>query len=767
MRARVTLTPRSSPAPALLAAAAALLSGCTGCESGRDVPSGAAAPSASAAAEALPPAREVVHLVDELPGCDLEHRGLLFDTGAGALVGRFAWQGFVPTGIQPVEHNGATWARISERRIKLTFVLPSASPIFVSARAVGLASRYATVSLDDQPLGTLRFQRDQIRIPSTPTTSLPADPGLHTLTIRFSGRLRAGESFADVDWIRVGTPDDDPSTYGPPTLRDVVAPAAALAGVPHRSIALRAPGAVRCAFRPSRVTRLRTSVGVMGSSEGDAEIRVLRDGHEPLVLHRVHVEGGDKATWTDLDLPLAQFAGSLITLELRAEAATRGGLVLFGDPVLAGAPEPPPSVPAARAVVIVALNGVERPDLPPWSGRPEPNLATLSELASSATTFDHHRAPSTVVSAVAASLLTGLPPPAHTVTDAGARLPARMTTIGAIASDSSVRTGFFTGVPSTFGAFGFGPGWSRVLEHPPTSGDPATTPIDAAASWISETVRQDAGARLLAFVHARGGHPPWEVRPKELNALKPADYAGPIEPRRAAQILAKLRNRRRSVLSPDDRDRIRDLSNIALAGQDRAIGNLIGMLKAAGLWDETLFIVTGDLSSGRSDGALYAEGLDLQEPFLALPLYVHFPGDLYAGQRVAAPTEIIDVARTAVAALGLSFARKPLGKDLAAVASGLEGVERDPQVAALGDRYSTRWGNLVLSGRLGVPPFLCDLDVDPTCAFNRRDVMPLAAMALFRRTVALDLSVRAPSEQREPATIDTETAAVLNVWGAH
>ncbi|AGP41454.1 hypothetical protein SCE1572_47400 [Sorangium cellulosum So0157-2] len=767
MRARVIRPYHPSAALTLLAAAAALLSGCTGCESTRELPAGATAPaSASPAATPLPPARDLVHLVDELRNCDIEHRGLLFDTGANALLGRFAWQGTVPTGIDAVEHAGSTWARISERQIKLTFLLPSASPIFVSARAVGLASRYATISLDDQLLGTLRFQRDQIRIASTPTTTLPADPGLHTLTIRFSGRLRDGESFADIDWVRVGIPDEDPATYGPPTLRDVVAPAAALSGVPHRSIALRAPGAVRCTFRPSKVTRLRTAVGVLGAGEGDAEIRVLRDGQEPLALHRVHVEGGDKATWTDVELPLAPFEGSLITLELRATAAARGGRILFGDPVLAGSPEPPPPVRAARAVVIVALNGVERPDLPPWSGRPEPHLATLSELATSATTFDHHRGPSTVVSAVIASLLTGLPPPAHTVTDTGARLPARMTTIGAIASDSSIRTGFFTGVPTTFRAFGFGPGWSRVLEHPPTSGEPATTPIDAAAAWISETVRQDAGNRLLAFVHARGGHPPWEVGPKELNALKPADYAGPIEPRRAAQVLARLRNRRRDVLSPDDRDRIRDLFSIALAGQDRALGNLIGTLKAAGLWDETLFIVTGDLASGRSDGTLYAESLDLQEPVLTLPLYVHFPGDLYAGQRISAPTEIIDITRTAVAALGLSFSREPLGKDLAAVASGLQGVERDPQIAALGARYSTRWGNLVLSGRLGVPPFLCDLNVDPTCAFNRREVMPLATLSLFRRTVTFDLSVRAPAAQREPATIDAETAAVLNVWGA-
>jgi arylsulfatase A-like enzyme len=438
--------------------------------------------------------------------------------------------------------------------------------------------------------------------------------------------------------------------------------------------------------------------------------------------------------------------------------------------VLVAPAEEPPAIPPARAVVIVALTGVERGDLPPWSGRADPRLPTLSELAASATAFELHRAPTTVVSGVMASLLTGLPPQAHTLSDAGARLPERMTTIGAIARDSSVRSAMFTGVPATFRAFGFASGWGRFVEHPPGSGEPATTPIDAAAAWITETAREGPGARLLAVIHARGGHPPWEVAPKELSALKPADYAGPIEPRRAGQVLARIRSswRRAKILTGNDRDRIRDLSAIALAGQDRAIGGVIAALKAAGLWDETLLVVTGDVASGRSDEALYGDALDLSEVPLTLPLYVHFPGDMYSGLRISAPTEIVDIPTTALAALRLAFAqgRKVYGRDLSAVASGREGIERDPQVAALGDRYSTRWGALVLFGRFGAPPFLCDLALDPTCAFNRREVMPLSTMALFRRTVAFDAATRAPASQREPATIDPDTAAQLSVWGS-
>ncbi|AKT36410.1 sulfatase-like hydrolase/transferase [Chondromyces crocatus] len=794
MRAGATSRPHllASLATSALATLALTLSGCRGCDAApRELPASAATASAEVPPPEAPRAQELIQLADELPGCDVEHRGLLFDWSALNLPGRMTWGGSpteakphpfedqprsaflqapLHSGVLAVEHAGSTWARISERQIKITFVLPEASPVFVSMRVIGLASRVATISLDDFVLGTVRLQRDQIRIASTNTTTLPLDRGLHTVTVRFSGRSVDKQAFADVDWIRVGTPDELPSAYGAPTRRDLIAAGAALGGVPHRSISLRAPGAVRCPVRPARTTRLRASVGMLGPGEGDADIRVIEDGKEPILLHQLHVTGTDKATWTEVDIPLDPFAGRVVSLELRAVRSTRGGRILFGDAALIGPPEPPPTVPRARAVVVVALNGVERQDLPPWSGRADPRLPTLSELGSTAATFDRHRAPSTITASVIGSLLTGVPPQAHALVDLGSRLSERMTTLNAVARDSSIRTAMFTGVPMSFGAFGFGSAWGTFFEHPPASGDAATTPIDRATAWVTDVARENKSVRLFAFIHARGGHPPWQVSAKELGALKPVDYAGPIEPRRAGQVMARVRasRRRNKALGPNDHDRIRDLSAIALGEQDRAVGALIGALKSAGLWDETLFIVTGDVSSGPSSEALFGDAVDLAEAPLTLPLYVHFPDDLYGGRRVGAPTEVVDIFSTAFSALGLGAmpGRRVYGRDLTSVASGLEGVGRDPQVAVLGERYSSRWGDLVLYGRFGSAPFLCDLSLDPTCAFNRRDMMPLAAMMLFRKTLAFDTSARASAPQREPATVDADTSAQLSVWGA-
>jgi hypothetical protein len=324
----------------------------------------------------------------------------------------------------------------------------------------------------------------------------------------------------------------------------------------------------------------------------------------------------------------------------------------------------------------------------------------------------------------------------------------------------------FTGVPLTFRAFGFGGAWERFVEYAPSSGDPATAPIDSAAAWIAEVTRASNEMRLLAVVHARGGHPPWDVTPKELATAAPPDYTGMIEPRRSAQILARMRKIRRAanVVADADRRRIRALEQIGLAGQDRAIGALITALKATNLWDSTLFIVTGDVGSGATE--LFADGMDLQEPVLSLPLYVHFPGGLYAGRRVSEPTEIIDIARSSLSALGLSFAKQSFGRELSRIAGGYEESSGGPQIATLENRYSARWGHLVLSGRYPAAPALCDLSIDPLCAFNRRETMPIAASAIFRSIVAEDVATRALHAVREPATIDPETAAALVVWGA-
>ncbi len=94
----------------------ALLGAALGCSgsgdprSGPAKPAGTTAASGSAAPAAAPPVRPLIDLVHALPGCDVDHRGLLFDLGTAAASGRYGWANGVPPGVTPVEHDGSTWA---------------------------------------------------------------------------------------------------------------------------------------------------------------------------------------------------------------------------------------------------------------------------------------------------------------------------------------------------------------------------------------------------------------------------------------------------------------------------------------------------------------------------------------------------------------------------------------------------------------------------------------------------------------------------------
>ena len=161
-------------------------------------------------------------------------------------------------------------------------------------------------------------------------------------------------------------------------------------------------------------------------------------------------------------------------------------------------------------------------------------------------------------------------------------------------------------------------------------------------------------SRALVIVHARGGHPPWDVTLTEATKLPPADYSGPVDARRAAQVISRARAKRtRFRLTEADRTRMWALYDVGVGGQDRALGTLIDTLKKANLWDEALFVVSGDVSVDGESRGPFGDGEELAENALHVPLWVHFPGGSHAGEIVSAPTTTSDISRSVLNALNL------------------------------------------------------------------------------------------------------------------
>ncbi|HLV68828.1 MAG TPA: sulfatase-like hydrolase/transferase [Polyangiaceae bacterium] len=752
---------------ALVALGALLALGCR-CSDGAEPGAEAARPPEPRPAPAAA-APEKQELLARLGSCDVIHRGLLFDLGTPGVNARRGFSFGPFTDSVPIDRDGATFERVLANKLSFDFWLDERiERPMVSLRVSGGSARLVHVSIDDIALGAMRLPKEDIRILATPGAGLPLEPGRHRLHLRFRGIPRDDKSpVAELDWLRIGEREPEPTSYAAPTQEDIVADVV-LDRVPKKSLVLRAPSSVRCWLRPSEASRLEVSIGQWGGGRGVAEIRALRDGQPPVVLQTRKVSGGESAAWTPVTLDLGAYGPGIQGLEFSAIDSTHGGRLAFGDPVLVRRDATALAAPRARVVVLVVLSSVDRRKLPPWG--PTGKLTTLADLARSGIVFSRHRAPTSVASASLATLLTGLPPRAHGLEDVQHLLAPELRTVGEIVKEANGRTALFTGVPTSFRPFGFDQGWDVYDAISPVKDLPATEPMARAERWLDREL-DGRPTPILVVIHARGAHPPWDVSREEALQLRPPEYSGTLDPRRGGILIGSLRARRQRAqrrLLDDDWVRLNALAEAVLAKQDAALGRIVALLRGRGVWDQTLFAVTSDVGPGAPPELPFDPQGPLTEDRLLLPFVMKLPGNALAGREVQVATGPEDWTVTTLNALGLAVPPRLSGLDLYARARGREPLVARAEVASLPGSYASRLGSRLLHGDIGAVPKLCALDVDPACATDIFANEPIAARALWYATFESEVGARQlapPEAERLPVDLDEETAAALVVWG--
>jgi hypothetical protein len=708
-------------------------------------------------------------LLEALATCEIRHRGLSIDLGTQSANARRSYSTRPLADIEDAEREGATFGRVHARRISYEFWLDEpAEDVFVSLRLHPVTARQIVAYVDDKRLGALRLLANETKVVTLPQLPAELPAGRHVIELRFAGGRRGQrEPLAEIDWIRIGVPDELSATYAAPTLRDVVSNVV-LDSRPRRALSLHAPSSVRCPLRVAPGARLRLQLGFWGAGSGAAEVRVLRDGHAPATLVEQRLTGGAGATWTPISVDLDKFGSRVIALELRAIEASRGGRVVFGEPLIARSEDREPRIPRTRTVVVVVAAALDRRLVPPWG--PIRGQSALGQLVRESAAFSFYRVPSTVPAAVVGTILSGLPPRAHSLEDPAARLPEAIRTLGRMIKEASGRSAMFTSVPTTFTAFGFDAGWDRYQAFSPVRDLPAIEPFTRASEWLDRELQGEPAMRFV-LIHARGAHPPWDVSREEAARLRPTEYGGAIEPRRAGILLGALRTKRQKSqrrIGDDDWVRLRELEEAAMVKQNAGIAQLINTLRQHGAWDDALLIFTGDVAPGDPPELPYDTAGPLGEDRLLVPLLAKFPGGQFAGKEVVSAVTTTDITFTVLEALRLRPPDGVRGFDLFAAAAGNEPPGGRPLVATLGSRYATRLGSWLLLGESGRQPTLCELSVDPACVTDVYSTRPIAARTAWQWTYETETSAASAENrrfQREPASIDAETGAALTVWG--
>ena len=767
---------------AVLALASA--TGCSRCGSS-DPPSGGATTSLAASgtpsiksAKATDAPREAA-LIDFLgtsDDCTFGHRGVLLDLGDTTMRSRMSGPRISPPDVEVREHAGASWVAVRSRSLELSFVSPaelkSDAGIVVEARVRGGIARSISVYLNGKPIGALSLSKGETTIVAARAQGVVMR-GTNELLLRFNGGPRSSsDDLAEIDWIRVG-PNDGDAPYSAPTRNDAIT-TVSIGGTSRRAVSLRAPGFARCtAFLPNGAV-LEGFIGASGG-EAEAEVRVLVDRAEPRIVGSFHLGGPtDPPGWRPIAIPLGD-VGTIAGVELVAKRSSKGARVAFAEARVVlpndarAEPVADASMPKVRGVIAVVMGSISRRLIGLHGGSiAMPELAALA--SGGGAVFEAHRATSSWASGAVGSMLTGLSPRAHGASDADAAISPSVVTVAQAARQAGIVTAMFTANPTTTEPYGFARGWETFVARLPDEETEATAIFDDVGRWL-EAHKDD---RFFVLVHARGGHPPWDVTSEELKELPPADYSGGLEPKHAGEALAKARRLGGGRLFTDpDRERAFALHGKALAAHDAALGSLVGRVRALGRDKDTLWIVTGDIGVDAAAHVPFLEDEALVESALAVPLVLRAPTKA-PRERVSAPTSGVDVAPTILEAFGLPPPARVEGESLWKIAAGKSPSLERPLIAATTTRFSVRWGPFVLLGAREREVKVCDLSLDPDCVSDVRPSHPLAAEALrslaWRELVVKRQAAGGAQTQGNPPSgpkvvADGPTSAALRAWG--
>ncbi len=702
--------------------------------------------------------------IASLDNCIVGHEGALLDLGEKN--SRALYLHAASSDIESIEREGSTFDRIRSRNVTLSYFGGSEADedgsTYVTARIRGGSAKTASISVNGKPAGVWQLTRDEVTIVTARANQKLVASGDNEIAIRFTGvpKTAGGEPLAEIDWIHVGAGDVDAS-YAAPTKSDITAHAN-VGGVSKEAIALRSPGFLRCIGWLPKNGSLSFSAAVSGEGDVDVEARLLRDRTPLTVLKKLTVASGQP--WQDSTLTIGaditDGEGTLGAIEFAVTRSSKDARFLLGAPkVVAEAPPPRPAPPTpARSVIVVVLGDVSLHALDLYGG--QTNLEALGKLAAHGLVFEQHRSGTTFPSGALASMLSGQSAHSIKMDLPDARLPKSVVTIADAARQAGVVTGFFTANPTTAEPFGFDRSWQTMIAHGPDE-TPATKVFDDAAAWI-DTHKSE---RFLAVIHARGGHPPWDVSPDELKNLPPASYMGALDPRHAGELLARARHIPPALhLTDADRERMWALYASALTSSDAALGKLLDALTHAGRDDDTMIILTSDVPVDESARVPFGEGGPPEEIALLVPLIVRPAGHEPPQARVHHRTADVDVARTVLDALGLTPPPDFQGVDLLETAAiGLPADGR-PLLATARDRYAIAWGDFILAGSPR-HELVCVASLDPACALDTRSTHPIAAHAL-EAMVGVDL---APSDGAaivsEPVRPEVLASPSMRSWG--
>jgi arylsulfatase A-like enzyme len=208
------------------------------------------------------------------------------------------------------------------------------------------------------------------------------------------------------------------------------------------------------------------------------------------------------------------------------------------------------------------------------------------------------------------------------------------------------------------------------------------------------------------------------------------------------------------------------LYDLEIRFMDEHVGRLLAALRARGLWDDLLVVVTADHGELLGEHALWGHGLGLSQEELRVPLLIKYPaGDRRRGRR-RERVQLTDVLPTVLARLDLPVPADVQGGVLPRVAHPVVAeLQMTPAVSKRGSFRALYEGSWKYVENGGGATMLYDLGADQRENHDRsREMRPQTDAMRARLGAYLDALERAAPDAPEHA-VDPDTVRALEALG--
>jgi len=312
-----------------------------------------------------------------------------------------------------------------------------------------------------------------------------------------------------------------------------------------------------------------------------------------------------------------------------------------------------------RPHVVIFLIDTLRADRLGTYGYDKPTSPRMDELAGQSVVFDACYAPAPWTLPSVVSLMTSQYLCEHGVVVDGQQVLHSTTTLAERMKRAGYATASFYANPYAGPMTGLDRGFDHCAFHRATDGAVLDAWLETVGDepvfvYIHNVEPHDPHAAPPRLVEQFGSVPPglMEAVGKQLlryRRLTRVDFAAgrPIGTTDNTAVQATAMR-----LIAEYREQIEIMYAAAVRAADERVGSVIDLLKARGMWADTLFIVTADHGEELYDHGGWQHDQSVYEELVRVPLIIRVPGDTVAPHRVDRVVSLVDLVPTLADRLG-------------------------------------------------------------------------------------------------------------------